>query len=105
LANRIYNTKKNLTLSAAEGVRSISLICVSPKPKLPLSSNSWRRSWGEQLAAGKKDVDQQLVEQLAAGKKDVDQQLVEQLAAGKKDVDRQLAAIRRSHTYTKGQNM
>jgi hypothetical protein len=47
----------------------------------------------------------QLVEQLAAGKKDVDQQLVEQLAAGKKDVDQQLAAIRRSHTYTKGQNM
>jgi hypothetical protein len=45
------------------------------------------------------------VEQLAAGKKDVDRQLVEQLAAGKKDVDRQLAAIRRSHTYTKGQNM
>jgi hypothetical protein len=45
------------------------------------------------------------VEQLAAGKKDVDQQLVEQLAAGKKDVDQQLAAIRRSHTYTKGQNM
>ncbi len=46
------------------------------------------------------------MEQLAAGKKDVDQQLVEQLAAGNKDVDQQLAAIRRSlHLHERAEHV
>jgi predicted membrane GTPase involved in stress response len=89
----------------------------------------------EQLAAGKKEVDQhlattqlkQLEEQLAAGKKEVDQhlattqlkQLEEQLAGGREQqlvevgpfvvrpevLMQEEVSIRSSHTYTKGHNM